>query len=271
MSKPDYQRSIIFTGEDRCRICRSNTTRETSNGEKLWIRDKDISNKYTKQIICYDCAFIKNISCCECGNDKSKGFTKCYDKHGYWTGKRVCYDCRNKTSKDYRNSSHFYIKKSNADCRNKNLDPDSSAGKGYITEVLVAKFLGIKTCFEITGNFNHKAFDIYEHEDWGRINVKGSSLLYDCDGHLTWFFNKKKSVIPDFFFCIGYDKDMKNVESVHIIPNGDDVCNLTYLFIPKDICSKWYIFKESEEGIKKWNELFHTLKLEDCPVLRQRQ
>lgn len=156
----------------------------------------------------------------------------------------------------------------NADCRNKNLDPDSTSGKGYITEALVAKFLGVKTCFDITGNFNHGAFDMYEDEDWGIINVKGSSL-HCYDGYLMWHFNICKNIAPDFFFCIGYDKDMKNVESVHIIPNEDYVCKLAHVNVPKDRRSKWNAFKESEEEVKKWNELFHTLKLDSCTVLRK--
>lgn len=156
----------------------------------------------------------------------------------------------------------------NADCRNKNLDPDSTVGKGYITEVLVAKFLGIKTCFDMTGVFNHKAFDMYEHEDWGKIDVKGSIIHY-YNGYLMWYFDTDKNIIPDFFFCIGYDKYMKNVECVHIIPNEDRVCKSARIWIPKDRHSKWNVFKESEEEVKKWNDLFHTLKLDNCPVLRK--
>lgn len=163
-----------------------------------------------------------------------------------------------------------YYSKCLTDCRNNDLDPDSDVGKGYITEVLVAKFLGIKTCFDMTGVFNHKAFDMYEHEDWGKIDVKGSNL-YDYNGYLTWHFNTKKNKYPDFFFCIGYDKEMMHVESVYIIPNGDDVCELVSVSIPKGRHSKWNVFKESEEELKKWDELFHVLKLENCPVLRNRE
>lgn len=155
----------------------------------------------------------------------------------------------------------------NADCRKGNLDPDSNTGKGYITEVLVAKFLGIKTCFDITGNFNKGKFDLYEDENWGRIDAKGSSLHY-YNGYLIWCFGTNENIIPDFFFCIGYDEDMKNVEYVCIIPNGDDVCESTAIWITKNGNSKWDKFKESEEEVKKWNDLFHTLKLDNCTVLR---
>lgn len=196
----------------------------------------------------------KKEMCDICGKKVKPGKAlREYDKNGNCTKKWLCRNC--------------YIAH-NADCRNKNLDPDCGVGKGYITEVLVAKFLGINTCFDITGNFNHKAFDMYEHEYFGRINVKGSSL-HSYNGYLTWYFGIYKNIIPDFFFCICYDKDMKNVESVYIIQNKEYIYKLKTLAIYKDRQSIWDKFKESEEEVKKWNDLFHTLKLENCPVLRK--
>lgn len=154
--------------------------------------------------------------------------------------------------------------KKKADCRNGNLDPKGKMGKGYITEVLVAKKLGIKTCFDVTGNFKYPGYDILEHKDYGKINVKCSTLLHN--GYHNFSTNKNKK--PDFFFCIGYDEEMKHVMSVYIILNGDDVNTLSSISIPYHNSSIWDKFKESEEEVKKWDELFHTMKLENCPVLR---
>lgn len=159
--------------------------------------------------------------------------------------------------------------KKKTDCRNNNLDPNSSHGIGYITEVLVAKKLGIKTCFDITGNFNYPGYDTFEHKDWGIINVKGSILRCNNKGLSHHHFNINKNAKPDFFFCVGYDKEMKHVTSIHIILNGDDVNTLNGITIRYGNDSIWDVFKESEEEIDKWDALFHTLKLENCHVLRK--
>lgn len=157
--------------------------------------------------------------------------------------------------------------KSKRKCRNKNLDPDSSCGFGYISEVLTAKFLGIKTCFDITGNFNHRKFDMYQHEDFGRIDSKGSKLFY-YEGCYYWIFTTRKNNIPDFFFCIGYNDTRTEVMCVYIIPNENIITNAIY------INKNWNQHKDPyywyKQDPKPWNDLFHTLKLEDCPVLKTR-
>lgn len=154
-----------------------------------------------------------------------------------------------------------------ADCRNGNLDPNSSVGKGYITEVLVAKFLGIKTCFDLTDNFCHPMYDMLEHEKFGKIDVKGSSLLH-IRANYGWYVTIRRNKKPDFFFFVGYDKNRKHVKSVYIIPNGNHVNKSHTIWIPNGKHSKWDKFKESEEEVKKWDDLFHTLKLKNCQILR---
>lgn len=179
-----------------------------------------------------------------------------------------------------------------ADCRTRNLDPYSTSGIGYITETLVSKFLKIPTCFQITDNFHYPGYDLLEHEDWGLINVKGSKLYIRtirADEQPFWSFGIKRNTIPDFFFCIGYDVysfnqirnrlsyiqpqpqlscHLINVESVHIIPNEEYVSRLMNIYIPEFGYSKFGIFKEDPDP---WNDLFHTLKFDNCPVLRADQ
>ena len=168
--------------------------------------------------------------------------------------------CNSKYNSEYR--------KKKAACRNNNLDPSGNVGKGYITEIIVAKKLGIKTCFDITGNFNHQGYDMFEHKDWGKINVKGSTLTYNGN-NVHHLFSTNKNKKPDFFFLIGYDYEMKNIICIYIIPNGDYVSKLSGITIPYDSNSKWNEFKESEEELCKWNDLFHTLKLKNCLILRK--
>ena len=156
--------------------------------------------------------------------------------------------------------------KSRQKCRNKNLDPDSPQGFGYMTEVLVAKFLGTATCFDMTGNFNYREFDICQHDDFGRIDAKGSKLLY-YKGCYYWTFSIKKNKTVDFFFCIGYNDTRTEVISIYTIPNE----NITGdLYINKNWeghKDPYYWYKQDP---KPWNDLFHTIKLEDCLVLKTR-
>lgn len=168
--------------------------------------------------------------------------------------------CNSKYTSEYR--------KRKAACRNNNLDPNGKVGIGYITEVLVAKKLGIKTCFDITGNFNYPGYDMLEHKDMGKINVKGSILTYSGN-NVHHFFSINKNKKADFFFFIGYDYEMKNIICVYAIPNDDYVSTLSGITIPYDSNSKWNEFKESESETDEWNNTFHTLELKNCPVLRK--
>ena len=185
----------------------------------------------------------------------------------------------------YINDEHIKDK-SRRKCRNKDLDPDSTQGFGYMTEVLTAKFLGIETCFDIyrqyqttatccpakaeycsTGNFNHRAFDMYHHEDFGRINAKVSRPFNDKNCYY-WVFHTKKNKAPDFFFCIGYNYTRTEILCVYIVPNENIISSTIR------INKNWSQHKDPyywyKQDPKPWNDIFHTLKLEDCPVLKTR-
>jgi hypothetical protein len=194
-------------------------------------------------------------TCYRCGIsfDETTGHPyKERNKEGKWLGIWDCSDC---------------YKKSKTDCRNNDLDPDSNHGIGYITAVLVKKFLKIKDCFDITDNFNNPEYDMIEHEDWGLIDAKGSSLI-TINGYLRHSFSTHKNEKADFFFCIGYDKKRKHVIEVFIIPNDADISKLNAIIVSYNRYSKYNIFKESEL-VKIFDDIFHTLKLDNCSVLRK--
>lgn len=182
-----------------------------------------------------------------------------------------------KDCKDYCDNARRYrqyIKTiRSADCRNKNLDPDSPIGKGYMAEALVSKFLGIPTCFDVTDNFSHPGHDILEHDDWGIINVKSSALLTLGWGYeyLGWTFGIKKNKYPDFFFCIGYDECRSHVKCVYYIPNEYDISDMAKIYINSSWSPEedpYYWFKEDP---KPWDDMLHTLKLDKCRVLRSKK
>jgi len=209
-------------------------------------------------------------TCYRCGEsfDEVMGHPiKEKDTEGKWLG---IWDCANCWDKYSSNSSHKKLKLE-ADCRNGNLDPNSNHGIGYVTAVLVKKFLGIEDCFDITDNFCYPKYDMIEHKDWGKIDAKGSSLFLQNNATNTLYhtFRTNRNKNADFFFCIGYDKERKHVITVLIVPNQNNISNLAAMTVYYNRYSKYDKLKESKEEVKKWDDLFHTLKLDNCPVLRK--
>lgn len=208
-------------------------------------------------------------TCDRCGIsfDKTTGHpTREKDKYGKWL---LIWDCNNCYQKYDPNSNNSKTKQE-ADCRNGNLDPNSNTGIGYVAAVLIKKYLEVEDCFELTDNFNYPEYDMIEHKDWGKIDVKGSSLLTE-NGYLCHSFCTNKNKTADFFFCVGFDKDRKRVLAVFIIPNEEYVSKLDKITVPYNRRSKYNKYKESEEDLKKWDDLFHTMKLDNCPVLRKKK
>ncbi len=205
-------------------------------------------------------------TCYRCGESILGHPLKENDKDGNWLGIWICIGCWDK----YSPNSSCNKRKLETDCRNNNLDPKSTHGIGYITAVLVKKFLGIEDCFDITGNFCYPEFDMIEHKDWGKIDAKGSSLHVQHGILLCHSLVIRKNKTADHFFCIGYDKYRKHVIAVYIIPNDEYISELENITIPYGRISKYHKFKESEEEVKKWDDLFHTMRLDNCPVLRKK-
>ena len=188
------------------------------------------------------------------------------DKNGRPTGKWMCQYCYEQNSPN----SDLNKRKANADCRNKNLDPNSNQGIGYITCTLVKKYLGVEDCFDITGNFNYPGYDLIETEKYGSVDTKGSTLIdLSKVGHFVHVFATCKNEKPDTFFCIGYDKDRKNVIVVYIIPNDEDIKKITGIHIHINGRSKYHKFRENKDEIEKWNNIYHTLHIDNCPVLKK--
>ncbi len=145
------------------------------------------------------------------------------------------------------------------------LGPYSPQCFGYMTEVLVAKFLGINICFDEI--FDYRYFEIHQHEDFGWIDVKGSKL-FCIKNNYYWKFHIKKNNIPDFFFCIGYNNTRTEVLCVYIIPNENILTRAIYINKNWDQDKDPYYWYKQDP--KPWNDIFHTLKIEDYPVLETR-
>jgi len=63
----------------KCRLCESYKTKLKTNGEPIWIKDKNSRGEWTNKFICYNCAYENDKSCHKCGNDTDKYNTKYYE------------------------------------------------------------------------------------------------------------------------------------------------------------------------------------------------
>lgn len=101
------------------------------------------------------------------------------------------------------------------------------------------------------------------HEDGPSVDS-----IKHIKGCYYWKFSTKRNKFIDFFFCIGHNENRAGVECVYIVPNENIITD--NMFINKnwdDHENPYYWFKEDP---KPWNDIFHTLRLEDCPVLKTR-
>ncbi len=181
-------------------------------------------------------------------------------------------------------------------CRNKGIELKSNNGVSYISHVLVAKKLGLKTCFQITDNFTCKILK----QDSNFIGVSGSrkSKIKKIKNKKTieygiMSFNVDLS--RDKIFCIGYDEEMNNVFKVYVI--DINVTTLHELGVPEEIIeiinlginkriyyriniydsikkkskSKYEQFRQNEDEENEWNNLYKSIinNLDKCNVLIQ--
>ena len=176
----------------------------------------------------------------------------------------ICNKCRSKEY--YRdivkfdpNSSDNW-KKSVRKFRNKQIDPKSETGKGFIGEMIVAKTRGLKNCNLELDNFN-AVFDLSVDSFYGRIQVKTASLING-----KWEFGLSYNQEYDTIFLICMGKYWKNVERVYAIP-WEKCVNIRNIAIYDRTPggSQWDKFRVGEE---QYEDTYQDMKLENCPVLK---
>lgn len=102
------------------------------------------------------------------------------------------------------------------------LDPCSSAGIAVITEYVVSTVLG--DCENLNKENFCAPYDL-NSKKYGTINVK-SAIPYTItkNGIGYYKFGKKiNSFIPEYYFCIGFDREKTKIDHVWIIPGNCDL------------------------------------------------
>lgn len=141
-----------------------------------------------------------------------------------------------------------------------------------MTDFLAAKKLGLQLNTKKTGKLVN--FVDITHPILGNIKVIGSSL----DRRSRHNFSIAKFYIDkiDTYIFIGYDKERRHILRVYIVPidfirKYVDIRDLDTMYIKLCVSlshkNKMSIFRQDE---KEWDDFFHTLSLNNCPVLRMR-
>jgi hypothetical protein len=206
--------------EIKCRLCKGNKTRIALDGEPIWIKDKNIRCDWTGHFLCYDCYYKKDKICYECGSEQITESVRMFRHYNgdIWTGKYICRDCYGRKDIDYKN---------------RNIILKIGEGGGSLLDIVVSTVLKVPT-YSIYIVDKRLPFGII-HEDYGIVGIKASKLIYNC-----WHFNINDYISADTYFLIGFDKMLKNIDSIHVVQTEDRKNN-----------GRFSIYENS----KKYNEL----------------
>lgn len=187
--------------EIKCRLCKGNETRITSDGEPIWIRDKNIRGNWTGRFLCYNCYYRKDKTCYECGSEQITESVHMFRHYNndIWTGKFICQDCHKRNSIDYKN---------------RNIILKIGEGRGSLLDIVISTVLEVPT-YSIYIVDKRLPFGII-HEDYGIVGIKASKLE-----HNYWHFNIKEYISADTYFLIGFDKGLKNINAIYVVPTEE--------------------------------------------------
>lgn len=229
----------------KCRLCESYKTKLKTNGEPIWIKDKNSRGEWTNQFICYSCAYENDKSCHKCGNDTDKYNTKYYDNKEIWTGKYICDSCQQKEVDEYR-SRHIRLK--------------IGYGKGSVGDEIISKILEIPVCTIHAGDIR-LPFGLI-HGYYGIVGVKIASSRKG-----RWDFGANGRITADTYFYLGFSEDYKDIEIVYIIPSE----------ILENSSGRLCVYKNSKKYLnynvdsKPYNDIYHSMtKNVDIQVLNNR-
>ena len=190
---------------------------------------------------------------------------------GTLDGTEICSYCAKRADEIPVFRNWYYDEKGNRFCdkhgRNQdyikgNLDINSTTGLGRAGEILIVKTLKIgdeHDCNRISCGYK---FDLY-HNKYKKINVKTSLFNYEYN-NWTFGFNAKK--VANTYICIGLSSDRSIVEHVWVVPNEGYIRNLSGLKIYNTFDSL-YNRKHWEVDAKPYNDIWQTMKLDNCKIM----
>ena len=161
-------------------------------------------------------------------------------------------------------------------CRNKQIEKNSNIGKGFRIEQVVAKALDIENCNIKLDNFN-TIFDLYDPVKYKDIQVKSTEIKLMVR---TWIKNDgtegKREYLGynihvntlrefDYLFIVCMTSDYKDIDRVYTIPvdrlSSERISIYVDLYCQYDDC-------RDEELLQKLRNVYHSMKIENCPIIK---
>lgn len=144
------------------------------------------------------------------------------------------------------------------------LSSKSSAGKGFISEQVVAKALCIESRHDcnLSVSFNHPC-DLYHEAEYGFINVKSSKL------HNTnrWSFGMSNAYEPDTYIFVAYSDDYHNIAHVWSVPCTAYILKNVSLLEVGNTDTGLARMDDYEVSADVYNTSLHSMSIADCPYL----
>lgn len=149
------------------------------------------------------------------------------------------------------------------------LDSNSNTGRGFITEVVVAKALGLENgarC-NCTVNFGFK-YDLFDAGEYQKINVKSSKVKVDKRQSTNhWYFHLNNKYIPDTYILVAYSEDYKDIVHTWIIPADVDIVSGKISFAISNSYKGLSRVQEFEVDCEIYNQCLHDMSIDNCSVL----
>lgn len=241
-----------------------------------WHRNYNDKGDWTGRRICSECKleiekektrkikerFSQEKICCRC-----RSIETYVDPNGYHRWHR--HVCDKKSCTKFLCDKCWNKVEYNADWRDGNLDPESPPGKGFATEMTVAKVRNLKNCNLELDNFNAK-FDLSIDPEYGKPQVKGPTLIAGM-----WHAVMGIRHNFDHLWIVCMDKKREHVKRVYIIPKLE-LINYTHIDIYEDWSrvkggSKFEWIEKYRVDEKPYDDAYHDLKLDNCNVLRKNE
>ena len=200
------------------------------------------------------------------------------------TGKKHKYDsfsylCNNCYAKKYYKIKYKEVIGNKALIRNGKLSKNSKVGKGFISEQIVAVYLGIENNNIKNDNF-HSLVDMIDNNS-KKVEVKSSELHiigYDKSGIYSvsgWHFNLNYKMFADIHIFLGFDMYRKNILKVWVINEEIKIntgINIRYEYKlnnkynnDKPI-NKYSKYELPKSEVDRFNKILHSLG-KDCKYL----
>jgi len=188
------------------------------------------------------------------------------DEKGKWTGNWLCNTCRMNTDKKKKYYKDRYNEiKYITDCRNARINIKSEKCKGCIGAQICAITLGVGDLNIQMDNFTYYV-DLSEHTKYGYCEVK-TATFNPRDGR--WYFNKIHKENFDYILLVCMDQywPWKNILRIYAIPSDMIMTSTTITIYDNPSRKTWY--EESEMDEKPFNDTYHNMDINKCPVLRK--